>query len=160
MEDITIQYNKQIETAINKYAHFLSSDQKDDVRQFIKLSLLSYIGELSTKLAADISRKRTIDYLRKYYTKFDDISDPNIIRKIDSKQSYISNIEVLLDSNKALQVLSSLSEPYKFVVSASFGIDSELSDKEIANILNKSIPWVYRTRQEGLKRLRKIMENK
>jgi DNA-directed RNA polymerase specialized sigma24 family protein len=157
----TNEFEQQIETAIKKYARDISKQDKEDIRQDARVSILSYKDKMTKKLAADISRKRVIDFLRRSPPRSEDISDPDVQKKADRESVHFPDIDLKLDCEKAVELAERLSEPYKSVIIFSFGIyDEPVSDKDLAIRYKKSVDWVYRTRQTGLLKLRTIMENK
>lgn len=157
MIDNTIEYNKQIETALKKYGRNIPKEMFDDIRQDIRVSIISYKNKMSKKLAADIARKRTIDFLRRSPPRCDDISDPQVREKAEIHNVQKMDMDRFLDSQKAIEYTNRLSEPYKTIILYSFGITEEWSDQQLADKYNKSVAWVYRTKTEAINKLKAMM---
>lgn len=157
MIDNTVEYNKQIETALKKYGSGIRREFLDDIRQDIRVSILTCKTEMSKKLAADIARKRVIDFLRRLPPRCEDISDPNTREKSEFQHVHFPDIDRILDGQMAVEFVNKLSEPYKSVILYSYGLEDELTDKQIASTYKKSEAWVYSVRMAGIQKLRVMM---
>jgi DNA-directed RNA polymerase specialized sigma24 family protein len=158
------KYRNTISLVISKFG---GSQDKEDLEQEAELALFSAKKELEShefpdKLAYKIIKSRVIDYLRKVPPKAEDISDPVVVKRYDKQNVIQPNIDVLLDTEKAVHLVNCLPEPYKLIIQSTFGIGDnlQLTEKDLAYLLQKSPDWVNRKKNQALLKLKAIMERK
>ena len=141
---------------VNKYASHLNWSDKEDLKQEAQLALFIANNNLSNGLAYRIIERKIIDCLRKRPPKMEDIDNPNIIRKCNKQTYYELDVDKQLDMDKAVHLVNSLPDPYKTVLTATFGYIT-YTEKDLANMLGKTERWVKRIKFQGLQKLRKLM---
>jgi DNA-directed RNA polymerase specialized sigma24 family protein len=157
MIDNTVEYNKQIESVLKKYGSGIHKDSLDDIRQDIRVSILTCKTKMTKKLAAGIARKKIIEYVQKLPPRCEDISDTDTKKKFDFQHVHFPDIDRILDSQTAVEFVYKLPEPYKSVILYSYGLEDELTDKQIATRYKKSEAWVYSARMVAIQKLRVMM---
>lgn len=158
------KYSDIISLVVSKFG---SSQDKEDLEQEAELALFSARKEIEehkypNKLAYRIVKSRVIDYLRKSPPKCEDISDPKIVQRYDKQSAVQPNIDILLDAEKAVHLVNRLPDPYKFILTHTFGLGDNLifTERELAYLLGKSKGWIYDTKQQALEKLKAVMERK
>lgn len=91
--------------------------------------------------------------------QYEDISNPDVIKKYDKQSVHFPDTDTRLDAEKAVEFVEKLPKILRYILRASFGLGVEdpVSDAMISGVMGKSEDWVYRKRQEGLMRLREMM---
>src|SRR5579859_195105 len=137
-------YDREIELAIIKTAGKVQRADLDDLRQEVKLALLSANVVLNERLAYSIARKTVIDVLRKS-RPMEDINDPAILQQAEKVHNYTPDEETGLDAAMAASNLNKLPHPYGIILKLLFGIDGDAySEDEVAEMMNMSQDSVSR----------------
>lgn len=153
-----------INIVLSKYAQKTPRHDQEDLRQEAALALYlnrDVLGKQKNpnRLAYKIVRNKVIDILRKTPPRYEDISNPDVIKKFDRQSVHFPDTDTIIDSNIVVGILAKLSEPHRFILQASFGIGDtdKHSDKEIAAIFEQDVDWVYQKKVEGMRKLREMV---
>ena len=158
------RYSDVVNLVLSKHAGRLPKQDKDDLRQEAEMVLLKatekYTRIIPDKIVYRIVKNRVIECLSKFPPRTESLDSPDVLRKYDRQSSYSSEIDIKLDAEKAVHLVNSLSDPYRFVLSTTFGIDGNprFTEDELAQLMNKSKQWVKRVKKQGLFKLREMMK--
>jgi RNA polymerase sigma factor (sigma-70 family) len=161
------KYREIVSLVIQKFAKGIPRQDKDDLWQEAELALFSAKKELEKhpapeRLAYKIIRSCVVNVLRKNPPRAEDISDPNVIRKVDKQTIVYPTTDIKLDAEKAVHLVNQLPATEKFVLIMTFGLEDnpKFTERELATLMKKPEVWVYRTKKKALIKLRAMIERK
>jgi DNA-directed RNA polymerase specialized sigma24 family protein len=159
------QFTEIVSMVLRKYAKGISRLNQKDLRQDAELVLLKaqdrYTDGIPDKLAYQIVKNLVINYIqREMPPRFEDISDPSVLRKYDKQTSYQPDLDTKIDADKAVHLMNQLPEPHRFVLTMLFGLEGnkQYTEEELAEFMSQPRDYIKRIKKVGLARLKNLME--
>jgi len=160
-----MNHREIVKKVVMRFGHDKTREDREDFEQECEIVILEEQETINKLTEADkkkyiyiICKNRVIDLLKKQKPALS-LSVEEVLREAEKIEPEELDVDVVLDSQKVVENMNKLPEPYSTILALRFGIDCDQRTLEqIAARFDKSARWVQKQEQDALKRLKEIMK--